>query len=81
MRIKVLYFAQLRDIFGCDSQDLNVSEKISVGEVEEVLRRQAGPEKLRGLALNKAVNEEWAADDRILNENDTLVLLPPVSGG
>lgn len=80
MKIKILYFAQLRDIFGCDSRDLNVPENISAGEVEEILRRQAGS-KLQGLVLNKAVNEELAANEHILKENDTLVFLPPVSGG
>lgn len=81
MKIKISYFAQLRDIFGCDEEEREVRDQISVGEVEELLRRQAGYENLQGLVLKKAVNEEWADDGQILNPNDVLVLLPPVSGG
>ncbi len=80
MKIKILYFAQLRDIFG-DSQEIDVAEGISVKQVEQIIRGQAESEQLQSLVINKAVNEEWAADDHILKENDTLVLLPPVSGG
>lgn len=78
MKIKILYYAQLRDIFGCDSREMEVRQDASVGEVEQMLRRQAGLEEL---FFKKAVNEEWASDERILKDQDVLVLLPPVSGG
>lgn len=80
MKIKVLYFAQLRDILGA-GEEMDVAEGTSAGEVEQMLRRRISSEKMQGLALRKAVNEEWAEDGRILKENDVLVLLPPVSGG
>jgi molybdopterin converting factor subunit 1 len=81
MRVKVLYFAVLRDLCGQSTEEIDLPAGESVGTL---LKRLA----LRSTAQNKlwdsiavAVNQEYAQSDLVLHDGDEVALLPPVSGG
>ena len=81
MKIKILAFGIAKDILQTQSLDLVLDSGVTtVNALKEMLKQQY-PEfqKLRSLSI--AVNEEYQSDDFELNENDEIVIIPPVSGG
>jgi len=81
MRIRVLLFGVLKDIFGRSEDALDLSSGATVSDLLEHYRRLA-PEKGKFFgSLALAVNREYAGPGDALREGDEVALLPPVSGG
>mgnify|MGYP001432154725 CR=1 FL=1 len=62
----------------------NVEIKLEDGStVENLLENIIAmkPEKLNGLPIRVAVNKEYAEEHHILQNQDEVALIPPVSGG
>src|SRR5579859_3997221 len=81
MRVRVLLFGVLKDIFQRSEEPLELSSGATVSDLLEHYR-QLAPEKgkfFHSLAL--AVNQQYAAPTHILEDGDEVALLPPVSGG
>lgn len=81
MRIIVLYFGALREIFRCEKDTLSLSEGATVGTLLEHFRATAPEQNSFWGAIAVAVNQEFARADQLLAEGDEVALLPPVSGG
>lgn len=80
MEIKVKAFGIAKDILSKKEQSFQLNEEQSVGALRaELIRNFPDFEKLKSLKF--AVNTEYVSDDYQLNENDEVVLIPPVSGG
>ena len=85
MRIKVLFFAKLREVFGVGSEDLDISsDECRVSSVLAQLRdrgdvwaNELGDDK----SYRVAINQEMTSDDLLLKEGDEVALFPPVTGG
>lgn len=73
MRIKVLFFAQLREVSGLSEQIVELDESLKVGELAERWRGS--------LPLLYAVNEEFVDASYELRDRDVLALMTPVAGG
>lgn len=81
MKVRLLFFAVLRDVAGKEREELNVPEGTRARDVWESLRQQ-----YRDLADYRqpplaAINEEYASPDTPLREGDELAFIPPVAGG
>ena len=81
MEVRVLFFAQLRELFGASEKILEMSEGETVGQVVELLVEGSKNSGVFWSAIKYAVNEEFSDLSRELKDQDTLVLIPPVSGG
>ena len=81
MRVRVLYFAVVRERIGRDQEELELPAGATAEAAWRELERRH-PE-LGGLraAVKLAINEELAAGDRVLVEGDVLAVIPPVAGG
>lgn len=80
MRVKVLYFARLRETLGVEEEVVELPEGVEVKRLLETLRRRY--ETLRGWSeILVAVNSEYASSQRSLSDGDVVALFPPVSGG
>lgn len=80
MQINLLFFGITADISGKSQLPLEISPDETVGSLRKKLREKF--EKLNefnNYAI--AVNMEYAEDDVQLKNNDTVALIPPVSGG
>ncbi|ENM5827373.1 molybdopterin synthase sulfur carrier subunit [Vibrio metoecus] len=80
--IKVLFFAQTRELVGCDS--LTVDEHFSsVEALRQHLVQQAGKWDLalEPGKLLAAVNQSIVPLDTPLQEGDEVAFFPPVTGG
>lgn len=90
MRVTVLYFGVLRDLFGAADQMVELADGIAVGDLLRILRgrasnhatgdmRERDEQLWRSLAV--AVNREYGSASIVLRDGDEVALLPPVSGG
>jgi molybdopterin synthase catalytic subunit len=81
MRIQILVFGVLKDLFPEPSATLEIPEGMRVSDLLNRYERSfAGRDELWG-SLAVAVNREYASADRVLADGDEVALLPPVSGG
>jgi molybdopterin converting factor subunit 1 len=81
MRVRVLYFAILKDVFGCEREELELPAGATVGEMLGVLGGRGGSAGKVWGSIAVAVNQEYALVGRVLMDGDEVALLPPVSGG
>jgi molybdopterin synthase catalytic subunit len=81
VRIRVLYFASLRQRLGLSGETLELPEAADVAALRaEVARRH--PELAPSLPTTIAsVNREFATPEQVLHLDDEVALFPPVSGG
>jgi sulfur-carrier protein len=81
MRVRVLFFGVLKEVFGAASADGELAEGARVADLLEIfVDRSGGREELmRSIAV--AVNQEYAKLEQVLRDGDEVALLPPVSGG
>jgi len=79
--MEVLLFGIAKDIVGKSQLEFAKNElPKSVSDLKCVISKKYPEfEKLTSLAI--AVNSEYAKDDILLNENDEIAIIPPVSGG
>lgn len=76
--INVLLFAQLKDELGRETLSIE-GNGMSVAQLKEKMKMEF---QLGGLeTVMTAVNEEFADDETILSDGDTVAFIPPVSGG
>ena len=80
MKITVLLFGIIKDVIGENALKLDLEKAISVGQLKQVLFKKY-KNLYRYDNFSVAVNEEYADADYILQSNDVVALIPPVSGG
>jgi len=81
-RVKVLYFAGVRDLTGRSDEELELPE--SVGNVSAFvshLERERPVLRGRLESVRVAVNETFADATDPVRDNDVIALIPPVAGG
>jgi molybdopterin synthase sulfur carrier subunit len=77
MSIKVRYFANLKEIVGRSSDELNLTTPLSVREVwQQLLVDIPLPS-----SILVALNMEYVTLDTLVAEGDELAFFPPVTGG
>ncbi|HEU5232746.1 MAG TPA: molybdenum cofactor biosynthesis protein MoaE [Terriglobales bacterium] len=81
MHVRVLLFGVLKDIFRRSEDSLELSSGDTVSDVLEHYRELAPDRASLFHSVALAVNQEYAAPDRRLQDGDEVALLPPVSGG
>ena len=82
MIINVIMFGIAKEIFGESTVKVEFSypERITVTNLKFLL--EGDQPALKGLGSYMiAVNNEYATDDYVINENDEVAVIPPVSGG
>lgn len=80
MKIKILFFGIARDISGKDSIEITMNESLTIEDLKNVLKKMYP--KFRVINdFTLAVNEAYVNQDHVLNNNDIVAIIPPVSGG
>jgi len=77
--MKVLYFAELKEILNVQSEEMNINSEITVETFKQTLIEQYP--QIAEKQFQIAVNEEFVPSDAIIQQNDIVALIPPVSGG
>ena len=83
MRLQVLYFGVLKDLLGCEREEVELPAESSVEMLTKTLQERRGLQSAADLwrSVAVAVNQEYVRADVLLHEGDEVALLPPVSGG
>jgi len=81
VKVRLLYFAVLRDIIGKHEDEVDLPEGTRANDVWNRLRSQhsqlAGYER----PPMTAVNEAYVSADQTLRDGDEVAFIPPVAGG
>jgi molybdopterin converting factor subunit 1 len=80
MKIKIRYFASLKEILGIEEEELEVEEGITAGALKNYLKNYHTKLSEKELLLI-AVNGGFVQPERIIERGDVVALFPPVSGG
>jgi len=81
MRVRVLFFGQLKEIVGLAAEDAGLSEGARVEDLfERYARRFPKLAEFRG-SIAPSVNQEYAEWRAPVVDGDEVAFLPPVSGG
>jgi molybdopterin synthase catalytic subunit len=81
MKVRVLLFGVLKDIFHRSEELLDLSAGATVSDLLDHYRRLAPDRDRVFQSVALAVNQEYASPNDGLHEGDEIALLPPVSGG
>jgi molybdopterin converting factor subunit 1 len=81
MKVRLLFFAVLRDIAGTNAQELALADGTTAAEVWQGLRDTHA--QLAGYTQPPmiAINETYADPGAVLRDGDELAFIPPVAGG
>ena len=80
-KIRVLFFATLRDQAGIKSAELEVPVDMTVRSLKDKLASDYPILKESMKTVLVSVNKEYAFDEATLPQNAEVALFPPVSGG
>jgi molybdopterin synthase sulfur carrier subunit len=76
--ITVLFFAGIREEIGV--AQLQIEKKdITVAQLKQYLQREYQLSSLEHVM--SAINESFVTEDEVIKDQDTIALIPPVSGG
>jgi len=79
--VRVLFFAQLKDVTKCDSFDIALSSPMSIEQLwSELIAKFPALAKHRS-SVRLARNQEYAPRNAQFSDADEVALIPPVSGG
>ena len=81
MKVRLLFFAVLRDIAGTDARELSLSDGTTASEVWQWMRDAYAPLAAYAQPPMIAVNESYATPETVLRDGDELAFIPPVAGG
>jgi len=83
MKVKVLYFAGLREQLGTSGEDLDVSPTTVAALRSQLMARGGAWQSAlaQGKALRVAVNQEMAQPTTPVKPGDEVAFFPPVTGG
>jgi molybdopterin converting factor subunit 1 len=79
--MRVLFFAQIKGVTGCDSVELAAASPLDVEKFWSELLKKFPKLAAHRANVRVARNWEYAAPDALFTNNDEVALIPPVSGG
>jgi len=80
-RIKLLFFATLRDRVGKKTMELDIPQHMTIKELKDRLSKDFPSLEPSMKSVLVAINREYAFDEAVVPSNAEVALFPPVSGG
>ncbi|MGH9813205.1 MAG: molybdopterin converting factor subunit 1, partial [Candidatus Acidiferrales bacterium] len=81
MRVKVLFFGQLRELVGASEESVELPGGACVGDLISHYQKRVPRLGEFRPSLAVAVNQEYADAGAALRPGDEVAFIPPVSGG
>ena len=80
-RVKLLFFATLRDRAGTRSMELEIPSDLTVQGLKDKISGEYPSLKESMSSVLITINREYAFDEAVIPQNAELAMFPPVSGG
>lgn len=80
-KIKILFFASLRDRAGTRAMDLDIPSDTTIRSLKDLLAAEQPNLAESMKAVLVAINREYAFDEAVIPESAEIAMFPPVSGG
>jgi MoaE-MoaD fusion protein len=80
-RVRLLFFATLRDRAGARSMELDIPADLTVQGLKDKISAEYPNLKDSMSSVLITINREYAFDEAVIPENAELAMFPPVSGG
>jgi molybdopterin converting factor subunit 1 len=80
-RVKLLFFATLRDRAGSKSMELDIPADLTVQGLKEKISDEYPNLRDSMSSVIITINREYAFDEAVIPANAELAMFPPVSGG
>ena len=80
MNVNILLFGITKDLVGKQKLQMELQNTVTVADFKKLLQEKY-PELIELNSIAIAVNSEYASDEVVLQSNDEIALIPPVSGG
>ena len=80
-RIKLLFFATIRDRAGTKSLELDIPSDLTIKGLKDKLSSDFPNLKESMKSVLMTINREYAFDEAVVPENAEIGMFPPVSGG
>jgi molybdopterin converting factor subunit 1 len=81
VKVRLRFFAALREIVGCEEMEKDVSEGMTPDLILEELAVEHPKLQTYLKVVKIAINQEFADRHNPLTNDDEIAFLPPVSGG
>ena len=81
MRVKILFFATLRDYVGAKTVELEIPADTTVADLIGLLTKKYPKMIPAQNSIMAAINREFASDEQVIPLDGEVALFPPVSGG
>lgn len=81
MKVKVKFFAILRERAGTGEVTKEIKEKSTVADLWRTLQQDYPKLAVPGIRLLYAINQNYVTTEHVLQDQDEVVFIPPVSGG
>lgn len=79
--MRVLFFAQLKDVTGCETLELSARSPVNAQQLWEMLRGKFPALASHQKTIRLARNWEYVDSEAQFTDSDEVALIPPVSGG
>jgi len=80
-RVKLLFFATLRDRAGTRSMELDIPVDLTIQGLKDKISNEFPNLKESMSSVLITINREYAFDEAVIPLNAELAMFPPVSGG
>jgi molybdopterin converting factor subunit 1 len=80
-RVKLLFFATLRDRAGAKSMELEIPADLTVQGLKDKISSEYPNLSESMSSVIITINREYAFDEAVIPPNAELAMFPPVSGG
>jgi molybdopterin converting factor subunit 1 len=80
-RVKLLFFATLRDRAGARSMELDIPSDLTVQGLKDKISAEYPTLSESMSSVLITINREYAFDEAVIPQNAELAMFPPVSGG
>ena len=80
-RVKLLFFATIRDRAGTKSMELEIPEDLTIQGLKDRLANEIPPLKESMKSVLITINREYAFDEAVVPPDAEIGMFTPVSGG
>jgi len=80
-RIKLLFFATIRDRAGTKSMELDIADDLTVQGLKDKIAEDFPNMKDSMKSVLITINREYAFDEAVIPQGAEMAMFPPVSGG